>query len=304
MKFLIFEHREIHKKAIHLLEKNGFETQINIPNQNQKKEIEAFFIRSYTKITKNLIKEYPNLKFILRAGVGLDNIDIDACQKKDIKIFNSPGANANAVSELVICLMILLLRKIPQQINSLKNGNWRDRNLIGAELKNKTIGLLGCGAIGQLIAQKLYNFNVKEIIAYDPFLDIKTLEKHNVRKYELDEVLKNSDIISLHLPLNSQTRGMINNQKLNQIKKGTYLINTSRGGILDESALIYSLKKGHLAGAALDVFENEPNINLELHNLPNLIPTPHIGAFSQEADESMSIQTVKNFLRFFNNSKN
>lgn len=297
MKFLVFESHEIHPKAIHLLQKNGFHTQTELQSDGNKKEIEGFLIRSYTKITPSLLDEYPSLKYVLRAGVGLDNVDISACEKRGIKVINSPGSNANAVSELVICFMILLMRRVPVQMNLLKNGGWRDKQEIGSELRNKTIGFIGCGAIGQLATEKLLNFGVKKILAFDPYLDQEKLRERHADKCEIDEVLKNSDTITLHLPLNSETKNLINKDKLSLMKKGSCIINTSRGGIINENDLIAALQSGHIAGAALDVFENEPNIKKEFFEFPNVILTPHIGGFSKEGDEAMAVQVVENFLK-------
>lgn len=299
MKFLIFESQEIHPKAIQLLKKNGFHTQTELQSAENKKEIQAFLIRSYTKITPSLLDEYPNLKYVLRAGVGLENVDLNACEKRGIKVINSPGSNANAVSELVICFMILLLRRVPAQMDLLKNGGWRDKKEIGSELKNKTIGLIGCGAVGKLVTEKLLNFGVKEMLAFDPYLDKEILKQHHACKNELDEVLKKSDVITLHLPLNNETRNLISKKKLTLTKKGVCIINTSRGGIINEDALIEALKNGHISGAALDVFENEPHFRKEFLEFPNVVLTPHIGGFSKEGDEAMATQVVENFLKIY-----
>ncbi len=299
MKFLIFETREIHPKAIQILESNGFSVATELSSAGDKKEIEAFLIRSYTKITPSLLDEYPSLKYILRAGVGLDNVDVNTCEKRGIKVINSPGSNANAVSELVVCFMILLLRRIPVQMNLLRNNGWRSKKEIGSELKNKVIGFIGCGAIGKLTAEKLRSFGVKEILAFDPYLDEATLRSRHANKCELDEVLKKSDIITLHLPLNKETHNLINKDKLALLKKGACIINTSRGGIINEEDLIAALKNGHIGGAALDVFENEPHFKKEFLTLPNVVLTPHIGGFSQEGDESMATQVVENFLKIY-----
>lgn len=300
MKFLIFENTEIHPKAIQLLKKNGFDVQTELSSAENKKEIEAFLIRSYTKITPSLLDEYPNLKYILRAGVGLDNVDVNTCDKREIKVINSPGSNANAVSELVICFMILLSRRITVQMGLLRSGQWRDKKEIGSELKNKTIGFIGCGAIGKLTTEKLLNFGVKKILAFDPYLDEATLRDRHADKCGLDEVLKNSDIVTLHLPLNNETRNLINKDKLALTKKGAYIINTSRGGIINETDLIEALTTGHIGGAALDVFETEPNPRKEFFKFPNVLMTPHIGGFSEEGDEAMATQVVENFLKIYN----
>lgn len=299
MKFLIFENGEIHPKAIQILKDNGFSVATELSSAGDKKEIDAFLIRSYTKITPSLLDEYPSLKCVLRAGVGLDNVDVNACKKRGIKVINSPGSNANAVSELVVCFMILLLRRIPVQMDLLKNGQWRSKKEIGTELKNKVIGFIGCGAIGKLTTEKLRSFGIKEILAYDPYLDEATLRSRHARKCELDEVLKKSDVITLHLPLNKETHNLINKDKLALLKKGACIINTSRGGIVNEEDLIAALKSGHIGGAALDVFENEPNFRKEFLEFPNVVLTPHIGGFSEEGDEAMATQVVENFLKIY-----
>lgn len=299
MKFLIFESHEIHPQAIQLLKKNGFTIQTELSSAGDKKEIEAFLIRSYTKITPSLLDEYHSLKYVLRAGVGLDNVDVNACEKRGIKVINSPGSNANAVSELVVCFIILLLRRIPVQMDLLRNNGWRSKKEIGSELRNKIIGLIGCGTIGKLTAEKLLNFGIKKILAFDPYLDEATLRERNADKCELDEVLKKSDIITLHLPLNKETHNLISKKELTLTKKGACIINTSRGGIINEEDLIEALKNGHIGGAALDVFENEPNFRKEFLTLPNVILTPHIGGFSEEGDEAMAVQVVQNFLKIY-----
>jgi len=297
MNFLIFESQEIHPKALQILKKNGFSLLTEIKNENDRKKIDAIFVRTYTKVTPQLLNEFPNVKYVLRAGAGLDNIDLDACEKRGIKVISSNGANANAVAELVICFMVLLLRQIPAQMELLKNGKWRSKEKIGSELTDKTIGLIGCGIIARRVAQKLQNFGVTKILGYDPFIDKKTLLKNNIQKSTIDDVLTNSNIISLHLPLTSETKHLIDKAKLKLIKKTAYIINTARGQIIKENDLIESLQKGKIAGAALDVFENEPNINPQLFQIRNLILTPHIGGFSLEADEAISVLAVENLLK-------
>lgn len=301
MKFFIFESKNIHPKAIKLLKDKGFSVQTETSGTGNKNEIGAIVVKSQTQVTPSLLDEFPKLKYVIRAGVGIENINKEACDKRGIKIINSPGSNANSVSELVICFMLLLNRRITYQINLLKKGGWRNKEYIGSELTNKTIGLLGCGAVGKLVTDKLQKFGVKEILAYDPYLDKKTLKERYARKCELDEVLKKSDIISLHLPLTPETNQLINKQKLALLKKGAYLINTSRGKIINEKDLIEALSNGHLGGIAMDVFENEPNIRKEFMELPNVIATPHIGAFSNESLENSGVQAIENFLKIYNN---
>lgn len=303
MKLLLFEKNEIHPKAIELLKMNGIEVidaDLSKPQSNN--NIEVIFIRTYTKVNEPFLNSYPHLKYILRAGVGLDNIDKEACVKKGIQIFNSPGSNANAVAELVICFMLMMSRKMMHQIESLKKGNWRDMNEKGEELQGKTIGIIGCGAVGQLVSKKLQNFDVHEILGYDPFLSAEVLEKHGIKKVELDDIIKSADYITLHLPLLPETKNLISEKQFSLMKQGSYLINTSRGGIVNEQDLIEALRNNTLAGAALDVFETEPEVKQELLQTPHLIATPHIGALTEEADEAMSVEAVKNFLEKINNS--
>jgi len=297
MNILVFEKNEIHPKAIQLLKDNGFKILTETDDLKNKKEIDAIFIKTYTRITSNFLSQFPNLKYILRAGTGLDHIDLKACEKRNIKVINSPNANANAVSEFIISSMILLSRNILPQIKQINTGQWRNDKIAGFEIKSKTIGIIGFGAIGKLVSKKLQNFEIKKINVYDPYIDQKTIAGHNAEKCELDYLLKNSDIITLHLPLNAKTKDLLNKEKISLIKKSGLIINTSRGGIINEKDLILALKKNKIKGAALDVFENEPNINSELLSLPNTILTPHISGMSKESKIATSTQVVKNFLK-------
>ena len=302
MELILFEKNEIHPEAIKLLKKNGIKAYAH-NNPVIANNTEAVFIRTYTKINHKFLKKYPNLKYILRAGVGLDNIDIRACESRRIQIFNSPGSNANATAELVISYMIMLCRKLDQQINSLKKGRWRQRKFLGEEIRNKAIGLIGCGASGRLLAEKLQSFGVKKIIGYDPFLSREALEKLGIRKVSLFYLLRNSDFISLHLPLLPETRNLIAKKEFSLMKKKAFIINTSRGEIVNEDDLIKALKNGEISGAALDVFKNEPEINREFFSIPNVIATPHIGSFTKEADQAMSLGAVQNFLNYIHKNQ-
>ena len=298
MKILLFEDQQINPDALKILKDRGFTLITERLEKYDPNEIDALFFRSYTNADLELLGQFSNLRYILRAGVGLDNVDLHACERLKIKVFNSPGSNANAVSELVVCMMILLLRDFSQQMSLLRQGQWRSETFMGAEIKGKTVGLVGCGAIGQLVAEKLIPFGVKEMICFDPFLDEKSLIPRHVVRCGLDEVFERSDIMTFHLPLNSETRHEVDRKKLSLMKKGAFIVNTSRGAIINEEDLIESLESGTLGGAALDVFENEPHINPRLLNFPNVILTPHVGSFSMESDREMSVEAVENFLRF------
>ncbi len=296
MLIYITEPNEIHNSAKEILIRNGHKVIEAEPLLEDKKKVEAIFIRTYTTVNNSLLTDFPRLKFILRAGVGLDNIDTDLCKKKGIQILNSPGANANSVAEYVVCIMIMMLRHIGEQNKLLTEHKWRDKNHQGEDLKGRVIGLVGCGFIGKLLADKLQGFEVKKILGYDPFIDEETMAKNHIVKADLETILETSDIISLHLPLLKETKDIISLTQLKKMKKNSYIINTSRGGIINEEDLIYVLRENLIAGAALDVFENEPKINKNFLNLKNIFLTPHIAGYTKEADIMMSIAPVKRFL--------
>jgi D-3-phosphoglycerate dehydrogenase len=293
MNILITEKNEINPKALKLLKKEGHTLFFE---KKDLQTIEALFIRTYTKITPNLLDQFPHLRFIIRAGVGLDNIDVKECQKRGIAICNSPGSNANAVAEFVISMMIYLKHNTFLQQSQIFKKKWRDSHLRGTELKGATIGLVGCGAIGRLIAHKLQTFETKQILGYDPFLDKEILSQNHIVKTTLEWIYKKSDVISLHLPLTPETKNMILKKELKKMKKGSFLINTSRGGIVNETDLVDAIDNGQIAGASLDVFETEPTVSQKILKCERIIKTPHIAGYTQEADEQMATQAVKNFL--------
>ncbi len=297
--FLVTEPEDIDRVAIELLTKNNFHVVYSADNKNSR-NIVGLFIRTYTKADKKFLNEFPSLKYILRAGVGLDNIDINECKERNISVFNAPGSNANAVAEYVVAITLMLLRRIPYQSSRIYQQQWRDKRFIGEELKNKTLGLVGCGAIGKLVSAKLTTFNIK-VLGYDPYLDAGALQKHNITKCGLSEILKRSDILSLHLPLTPETRNMFSLNELKKMKSTSMLINTSRGELIKEDDLIIALKEGIIAGCALDVFVNEPHVNKGLLELDNVVLTPHIAGFTKEADMQMAIGAVSNFLKSLEN---
>jgi len=295
MKILLPEITEINQQALELLRKNGHQL-FSSTKQIPAAEIEVLFIRTYTRADKKYLDLFPKLKYLLRAGVGLDNIDLEECKKRNIIVFNAPGSNANAVAEFVIGIILVLLRNIINQAEKIKKNSWRSKIWQGNEIVGKTLGLVGCGAIGKLLAQKLGNFGLKSILGYDPYLDEKTLAKNGITKTDLKTLISSSDIISLHLPLTEQTRNLIGLKEIRTMKKTTLLINTSRGGIINETELIKALKNNLIRGAALDVFETEPNVRKSLLVLKNLVATPHIAGYTREADFQMAILPVNRFL--------
>lgn len=246
-------------------------------------EYDHIVVRSRTKVTEDIIQAATNCRVIARVGVGLDNIDQDAAAQKNIRVINAVEGATNAVAELVMTLMLSLARKAPQGDRALRDGRWIKKNLKGTELRGKYLGIIGVGNIGKRLGRLARAFNMN-IIGYDVIpIDAEYTREVGMMKADLDTLLQSSDYISLHVPLLDSTRHMINEEKISIMKKTACIINTSRGGTVDESALYKAIKDGRLGGAALDVFENEPAIDTPLASLENVILTPHIGAQTFEA---------------------
>ncbi len=251
-------------------------------------EYEGIVVRSRTKVRKDLIDQATRLKVIIRGGAGLDSIDVDHAQGKGIDVRNTPSANANAVAELALGMMISLARHIAMADCSMKAGRWEKKQLRGTEIAGKTLGVVGYGRIGQLLGQKARALGMK-VVAYDPYVELPDI-------IPLDEVLASADYISLHVPMTTQTAGFIGTEAFAKIKKGAYLVQASRGGTVDEAALYEALTNGVLRGAALDVFIEEPpksDALLKLVALPNVVATPHIGAATVEAQDRVGEEIVK-----------
>lgn len=247
------------------------------------KDYHVLVVRSRTKVRRDLIDAAQNLKVIARVGVGLDNIDVDYAKSKGIRVVNAEEAAMTAVAELVIGLMISLARGIARADAAMKEGRWIKNELIGTELKGKYLGVVGMGKIGTRVARLARALGMN-IIAYDVVkIDPMLVRELGIIVTDLETLLKSSDFVTLHVPLNESTRHMIDASRLAAMKSSAYIINTARGEVIDEQALLNALKGGKIAGAALDVFEVEPPINLELIRQPNVICTPHIGAQTREA---------------------
>lgn len=271
-----------------ILQKNGlkitYEPEIT-PDQIKEKigTFDIVIVRSRTKITKDMIEKADRCKVIARVGVGLDNIDVDSANAKGIRVINAVEGAMNAVAELVLGLMLSLAREIPRADREIRNGKWLKKELMGTELSGKYLGIVGLGNIGKRLAKHARALNMN-IIGYDviPIAD-DFVREVGLIKTDLDTLLSSSDYISFHVPFTNETHHLVNSQKLGRMKKTAYLINTSRGEIIDEEALYAALKEGKIAGAALDVFEKEPATGNKLATLPNVICTPHIGAQTKEA---------------------
>ncbi|MBP8934040.1 MAG: 3-phosphoglycerate dehydrogenase, partial [Candidatus Atribacteria bacterium] len=238
---------------------------------------QVFVVRSKPKVTASIINNAPELKVVARPGVGTDNIDKEACKNKGIKVINTPEASATSVSELTIGLAISLLRYTFTTCNLLKSGDWAKNKYTGRTIEGKVWGIIGFGGIGRRVANIVKAMNA-QVIAYDPYIPEEQFQKYEVKRaIRLEDLLSVSDIVSLHVIMSDETKGMISAEAIQLMKRGSYLINTSRGKVIDQKALMQALVSGHLAGAALDVFETEPPNDKELICLDNLICTPHIG---------------------------
>lgn len=263
-------------------------------------EYVALVVRSETKVTKDVIEKGKNLKVIGRAGVGVDNIDVEEATRKGILVVNAPEGNTIAACEHTIGLMLAISRKIPQSFFVLRQGKWERKNFIGNELYGKTLGLVGLGRIGSEVAKRAKSFRMR-IIAYDPFISPEKAKELEVELFnDLHALLKEADYVSLHLPLTQETKNLIGKKELEMMKPTAYLINCARGGLVDEDALFEALKEKKIAGAALDVFKNEPiNPDNPLLTLDNVVLTPHLGASTQEAQEKVALIVAEDIIKFF-----
>lgn len=245
-------------------------------------EYDALCVRSRTKVKQDVLDQAANLKVIGRAGVGVDNIDIAYARKKGIKVVNAPTGSTVSVAELAIGHMLALARGIVRGTESIKRGEWIKKQLKGTELSGKTIGIIGCGRIGREVAKRALAFDMR-VIGCDPYLQKDAATRASIRLSNLEEILRQSDFISIHANLTPENRHIINRETITKMKKTAYIINCARGGIIDEEALYQALKEGRIAGAALDVFEQEPPGATPLAELENVVFTPHIGANTKEA---------------------
>ena len=255
-------------------------------------DVEGLIVRSGAKVTRKVIEASNNLKVIGRAGVGVDNVDLDAATEKGVVVMNTPGGNTIAAAEQTFALLLAMMRNIPQAYVSMKAGKWERSNFVGNELEGKTIGIIGLGRIGMNVARYARGFKMR-ILGNDPFISKENAEKADIELMEMDELLAQSDIISLHAPATEKTRGMVNKEFLAKMKNGSRLVNCARGALIVEADLIEALKNGPLKAAALDVFVDEPTKNEELVALDNVIVAPHLGASTREAQIEVGIQIVR-----------
>src|SRR6476619_3566947 len=250
-------------------------------------------LRSSTRVNAAAIDAaLPRLKVIGRAGIGVDTIDVPAASARGIVVMNTPFGNSIPTAEHAIAMLFALAREIPQADQSTQSGKWEKNRFMGVELAGKTLGLIGCGNIGSIVADRAHGLKMK-VIAYDPFLSPERALELGVDKVELDELLTRADFITLHTPLTDQTRGILSREALKRTKTGVRIVNCARGGLIDEAALKDALDTGHVAGAALDVFQQEPANENPLFGTRGLLCTPHLGASTTEAQVNVAIQIAE-----------
>jgi D-3-phosphoglycerate dehydrogenase len=255
-------------------------------------EYDGLAIRSATKATEKIIAAANNLKVIGRAGIGVDNVDIKAATAKGIIVMNTPFGNSITTAEHAIAMMMALARQLPEADRSTQAGKWEKSRFLGVELFGKTLGVIGCGNIGSIVADRAIGLKMR-VVAFDPFLSEERALEIGVEKVELPALLARADFITLHTPLTDRTRNVISAAAIEQMKPGVRIINCARGGLVDEKALAAALKSGKVAGAALDVFESEPATENVLFGLPNVVCTPHLGAATSEAQENVALQIAE-----------
>jgi D-3-phosphoglycerate dehydrogenase len=248
-------------------------------------DYDAMIVRGRTKVTPAVFAAARSLKVVGRAGVGVDNIDLNAARQSGVKVVNSPFATTVAVAELAMGLLLSLVRDLPRGDAGMKNGKWLKKEMEGTELCEKTLGIIGFGRIGQAMARRAMAFDMNVVVVCDPFVDCDVVTQAGCQAVSLPELLESADIISLHVPLNEGTRGLIGKAEFDRMKDGVRLVNTARGGVIEETALLEALETGKVAGAALDVFSSEPPGQTALVSHPRIVASPHIGAQTVEAQQ-------------------
>ena len=264
-------------------------------------EYDGLVIRSATKPNKTILEAATKLKVIGRAGIGVDNVDVPAASAQGVVVMNTPEGNIVTTAEHAISMMMALSRQIPQATASIKEGKWEKKKFMGVEMFNKTLGIIGIGRIGSIVVRRALALEMK-VIAFDPFISKEAAEKIGVELVSLEELYKRADFISIHTPMTDETRNLLNASTLAELKKGVRIVNCARGGIINEADLAEAIKSGHVAGAALDVFEVEPPAkDNPLVGLENVIFTPHLGASTTEAQENVAVAVAEQFVDFFVN---
>lgn len=287
----------LERSGLELLAKAGLEV-VEVPKGERQRlgdflrEAEGLVVRSATRVTAVLLDQAPALRVVARAGVGVDNVDVEAATARGILVVNAPTANLISAVEHTFALLLALVRHVPAAHASMMRGEWERGKFLGWELHGKTLGIVGLGRIGQRVAQRARAFEM-QILAYDPHLPRERMASLGVEPVSLGELIERADVVTLHTPLTRETRNLIGAAELGRMKPGAFLVNCGRGGLVDEEALLASLESGHLAGAGLDVFEEEPTRRLELVRHPRVVATPHLGAQTREAQERVALETAE-----------
>ena len=292
------------ESAVQAFRNNGIEVSFQpqlgkdkLALENAIGDYDGLAIRSSTKVTEKLLQSANRLRVVGRAGVGVDNVDVSAASKNGIVVMNTPFGNSITTAEHAIAMMMAVARQIPEANRSVHDGKWEKSRFMGVELFGKTLGVIGCGNIGSAVCFRAIGLGMK-VIGHDPYLSTEKASDLGVEKVELNELLRRSDIVTLHLPLTGKTRNILNANSLAITKKGVRIVNCARGGLVDEAALADAIKSGHVAGAAVDVFETEPPEGSPLIGLPGVVATPHLGASTIEAQEKVAVQIAEQMSDF------
>ncbi|MCD6569151.1 MAG: phosphoglycerate dehydrogenase [Deltaproteobacteria bacterium] len=303
MKILVSD--KLSEKGVEILKQGGLDVDVNTglkPEElkNIIGQYEGLVVRSATKATPDIIDAAKRLKVIGRAGIGVDNIDIAIASKHGIVVMNTPGGNTITTGEHTIAMMMALTRKIPQATASMKEQKWEKKKFSGREVFNKTLGIIGLGRVGSIVASRAQGLKMN-VIAYDPFISKEVAEKQGIEIVDLDNIYARSDYITVHTPLTKETKGLVGKDAFAKMKDGVMVLNCARGGIIDEKALFEALNSGKVAGAALDVYGKEPPEDWALVTHPNVICTPHLGASTAEAQENVAIAVAEQIVDYLKN---
>lgn len=291
----------VHQDGVKFLEKEPdlkVDVRLRLPKEELLQIIgdyDALVVRSETKVTADVLERAKKLQVVARAGVGVDNIDLEAATRLGVAVVNAPTGNIMAAAEHTVALLFALARHIPQADASMRRGEWRRSDFMGVEVRGKTLGILGLGRVGSEVAQRLQGFHMR-FLAFDPFVSQEYASRLNVELVELDRLLRESDFITIHTPLTSTTRGLVSGQEIAKMKPGVRIINVARGGLIDEAALLEALNSGHVAGAAVDVFSQEPPKDNALVAHAKVIVTPHLGASTFEAQRDVAVEAAEQVL--------
>lgn len=295
---------KLSQQAIEIFKRNNIEADIKVGLSPDELaaiigEYDGLAIRSATKVTEAILEAATNLKVVGRAGIGVDNVDIPAATARGVVVMNTPFGNSITTAEHTISLMMSLARQIPAANASTHAGKWEKSAFMGTELYGKTLGLIGCGNIGSIVADRALGLKMK-VMVYDPYLTEERAKAIHVEKAELDTLLEQADVITLHTPLTDTTRGILNANTLKMCKKGVLIVNCARGGLINEADLKHALESGHIGGAALDVFEEEPAKDNALFGMQQVVCTPHLGASTKEAQENVAVQVAQQIADYLN----